>query len=289
MAFNCCLDCGNVGKVVIFTANDFGVLKAAIFNILGKTDADFYVDDIVITVASNLVVDEKAEKAYTTDFYNMFTNPSFEKSLSQGNWVGLPKTVQIIKNPKLSDTSNSFLKVSEGTKYILPIQLNASEIYYFGASIRSFNGGKGRIYLATLVNPTTLYFTDLENNPKSVITADGNEWKHEGFGFRASPTGETYLVVECTEGAIGIDTVSLTLEKHANPMDYNQYYPHVPFDYDNIDPAMIVYNGGLDVTPGSVSPSTGDSIKVVAIIFVTCIVSAAVMTLTKKRKDENDA
>jgi len=218
----------------------------------------------------------------------MFTNPSFEKPLSSGNWVGLPKTAEIVKNPDLSDTADSFLKVSEGTKYILPISLNPSEIYYFGASIKSFNGGKGRIYLATLVEPTTLYFTDLENNPKSVITADGDEWKHEGFGFRASPTGETYMVIECTEGSIGIDTVSLTLQKHANSMDYNQYYPHIPFDYDNIDPAMIVYNGGLDVGPEGVSPSTGDSIKVVSIITFTCVAAAAVMLLTKKRKDESD-
>lgn len=272
----------------VFTARDFGVLKAAIYNIVGSTDNGFYIDDIVITVASDLVVDENAEKAYTTDFYNMFTNPSFEKPLSSGNWVGLPKTAEIVKNPNLSDTADSFLKVSEGTKYILPISLNPSEIYYFGASIKSFNGGKGRIYLATLVEPTTLYFTDLENNPKSVITADGDEWKHEGFGFRASPTGETYMVIECTEGSIGIDTVSLTPQKHANPMDYNQYYPHIPFDYDNIDPAMIVYNGGLDVGPEGVSPSTGDSIKVVSIITFTCVAAAAVMLLTKKRKDESD-
>ena len=290
----------------VFTARDYGVLKAAVYNIIGKTDADFYLDDIVITVASDLVVDEKAEKVYTTDFYNMFTNPSFEKSLANTNWTNMPKTMQIVRNKNLADTADSFLKVAEGTKYILPITLNPSEVYYFGASIRTFNGGKGRIYLATLVEPTTLYFTDLDNNPKSVITADSEEWKHEGFGFRASPTGETYLVVECTEGAIGIDTVSLTLEKHANSADYNQYYPHIPFDYDNIDPSIIVYGGGQhtqdlseegdpdfylnfgDGDDNSSSPSTGDSITVVSIIMVTCIVSAAVVTLTKKRKDEND-
>ena len=278
----------------VFTARDFGVLKAAVYNIVGKTDADFYVDDIVITVASDLVVDEKTEKAYTTDFYNMFTNPSFEKSLVNTNWTNMPKTMQIVRNKSLADTADSFLKVAEGTKYILPITLNPSEVYYFGTSIRSFNGGKGRIYLATLAEPTTLYFTDLENNPKSIITADGDEWKHEGFGFRASPTGETYLVVECTEGAIGIDTVSLTLEIHANPMDYNQYYPHIPFDYDNIPAAMIVYNGGLDVDVNDAfeeefSPSTGDSIKVVSIIFISCLAAAATMIFTKKRKDETDA
>ena len=278
----------------VFTARDFGVLKVAVYNIVGKTDADFYLDDIVITVASDLVVDEKAEKAYTTDFYNMFTNPSFEKSLVNTNWTKMPKTMQIVRNKTLADTADSFLKVAEGTKYILPITLNPSEVYYFGTSIRTFNGGKGRIYLATLVEPTTLYFTDLDNNPKSIITADGEEWKHEGFGFRASPTGETYLVVECTEGAIGLDTVSLTLEKHANPMDYNQYYPHIPFDYDNIDPAVIVYNGGLDVDVNDAfeeefSPSTGDSIKVVSIIFISCLAAAATMIFTKKRKDETDA
>ena len=278
----------------VFTARDFGVLKAAVYNIVGKTDADFYLDDIVITVASDLVVDEKTEKAYTTDFYNMFTNPSFEKSLVNTNWTNMPKTMQIVRNKTLADTADSFLKVAEGTKYILPITLNPSEVYYFGTSIRTFNGGKGRIYLATLVEPSTLYFTDLDNNPKSIITADGEEWKHEGFGFRASPTGETYLVVECTEGAIGIDTVSLTLEIHANPMDYNQYYPHIPFDYDNIPAAMIVYNGGLDVDVNDAfeeefSPSTGDSIKVVSIIFISCLAAAATMIFTKKRKDETDA
>ena len=230
----------------VFTASDFGVLKAAIYNIVGKTDADFYVDDIKITVASDLVVDEKTKKAYTTDFYNMFTNPSFEKSAKEGNWVNMPDTMKIVKNPSLADTSDSFLMVSAGTKYVLPLDLNPSEVYYFGASIRSFNGGKGRIYLATLTDPTTFYFTDLENNPKSIIVADSADWKHEGFGFRTSPTGETYMVVECTEGSIGIDTVSLTPEKHANEADYNYYRMHIPFDYDNIDPSIMVYNGGVE-------------------------------------------
>ena len=273
----------------VFTAGDFGVLKAAIYNLIGRTDADFYVDDIKITVSSDLVVDEKAEKAYATDFYNMFTNPSFEKKLSEGNWTALPPTMQIVKNPDLADTSDSFLKVAEGTKYVLPIQLNPSEVYYFGASIKSINGGKGRIYLATLVEPTTLYFTDLENNPKSIVEADSAEWKHEGFGFRASPTGETYLVIECTDGAIGLDTVSLTAELHAQNADYNYYYPHIPFDYDNIDPAMIVYNGGVDIEYGSTSPSTGDSITVVSIVAITCLVAFAAIMLTKKGKDETDA
>jgi len=44
----------------VFTARDFGVLKAAIYNIVGSTDNGFYIDDIVITVASDLVVDENA-------------------------------------------------------------------------------------------------------------------------------------------------------------------------------------------------------------------------------------
>lgn len=303
----------------VFTAGDYGVLKTAIYNIIGKTDADFYVDDIKITVSSDLVVDEKTTKSYTTDFYNMFTNPSFEKSASAGNWTAMPKTMQIVNNRKLADTANKFLMVSEGTKYILPIKLNPSEVYYFGASIRSFNGGKGRIYLATLTSPTTLYFTDLENNPKSIITADSAKWKHEGFGFRSSPTGETYMVVECTEGSIGIDTVSLTLEKHANDADYNYYYPHIPFDYSSIDPSYLVYNGGMDFYKADeyksdysvledligddyeyeyyldyggtldTSPSTGDSLVVVAIIGVTLAISAVTLLLTKKRKDEIDA
>lgn len=197
--------------------------------------------------------------------------------------------MQIVKNPDLADTSDSYLKVAEGTKYVLPIQLNPSEVYYFGTSIKSINGGKGRIYLATLVEPTTLYFTDLENNPKSIVEADSTDWKHEGFGFRASPTGETYLVIECTDGAIGLDTVSLTAELHAQNADYNYYYPRIPFDYDNIDPAMIVYNGGVDIEYGSTSPSTGDSITVVSIVAITCLVAFAAIMLTKKGKDETDA
>lgn len=285
----------------VFTAADYGVLKAAIYNIIGKTDADFYVDDIKITVSSDLVVDEKTEKAYTTDFYNMFNNPSFEKSLDECNWSALPQTMRIVKNKKLADTADKFLVVSEGTKYILPIQLNSSEVYYFGTSIKSINGGKGRVYFATLTSPTTLYFTDLENNPKSIVTADNEDWKHEGFGFRSSPSGVTYMVIECTEGSIGLDTMSLTLEKHANNADYNYYYPHIPFDYDNIDPSIIVYNGGMDADGNASddiyqenggtldsSPSTGDSVVAITIVGITCLISMAVLLLTKKRKDEID-
>lgn len=276
----------------IFTAREFGMVKTSIFNIIGATKSDFYIDDITITVSSDMVIDPNTDEAYCSNFYNLVENGDFEEEMTANAWPGLPADAKVI-TAEDADTGTHYLRVKAGTKYILPFDLNSSDIYYFGATIRTSAKGKGSIALATMVEPNVLYFMDSNDNVASVIAANNStEWKRGAFGFRSSPTGKTYLIIECTEGYMDVDTVSLCLEKYTFTENPNRYYEHIPFDYDNIDPSLIVYNGGFDkngniIIEGTTipAPETGDNTApaLISIILAICSVFALLLL---KRKDE---
>lgn len=282
-----------------FTAVETGFLKTVISDIVGKTNGAFYIDDLTIQVSPDLVTDPKSNKGYCSEFYSVIKNGSFEKEISSENWKGLPATATVVSDPKLADTGDNFLTLTAGTKYVLPCSLSAGEVYYFAASVKSINGGKGKVSLATDVDPGTVYFLDSNDKAASIIDVDNSDWKHEAFGFRANASGTTYLIIECTSGAIGIDTVSLCLEKHTYLEDPNRYYARVDFDYDNIDPSMIVYNGGfnadgsvpgfesIESTDDESAPNTGDTSLPAALIVMCLILATAVLVLAKKKGGES--
>lgn len=272
-----------------FTADNTGFLKVAISNIIGKTNGDFYLDDITIALGPDLVTDPNTEKAYCSQFYSVIKNGGFEQKITDDNWKDLPSSAKVIKDPKNADTADHFLRIQAGTKYVLPITLEPGEVYYFGASYKASKGGKGTISLVTMVDPAMIYFLDQNNKDASIITVDNSDkWERSAFGFRANSSGTTYLVIECTSGTIDIDSVSLCKEKFTHTEDPNRYYERIPFDYNNIDPSMIVYNGGVDEIADQLgeSPETGETIFVVAMVTILGLLAGLTVVLCRKRKEK---
>jgi len=66
----------------------------------------------------------------------------------------------------------------------------------------------------------------------------------------------------------------------------------VKFDYDNIDPALLVYNGGFDENGNIIdtdSPATGDSATTAVLaIVITLLASATLVLFRKKEVEAND-
>lgn len=274
-----------------FTAEQTHVVKTVIANILGKTKGDFYIDDITVTIAPDPVIDSNTKYLFCEEFFNIIPNAGFEKQVGTDNWLQLPSKSKIVSNKSQADTGKNYLSLSKGEKYILPISLEAGKVYYFAASVR----GNGRVSLVTMVEPTEVYFLDENDIPSSTVTANSNKWKRSGFSFRANASGITYLIIEATNGTVDVDTLSLCLEDFKYENDPNRYEAPVKFDYDNIDPALLVYNGGFDEyshlfgdTESSDSPATGDSLAGAVWVLVVSLVAAATLVLLRKKEVETN-
>ncbi|MBE6762212.1 MAG: LPXTG cell wall anchor domain-containing protein [Ruminococcaceae bacterium] len=271
-----------------FTAEQTHVVKTVIANILGKTNGDFYIDDITVTVAPDPVIEADTEYLFCEEFFNIIPNAGFEKQVGTDNWVGLLENMQVKNNKSEADTGKYYLSLSKGEKYVMPISLEAGQVYYFAASVR----GNGRVSLATMVEPTEVYFLDDNDNPASSVTSNSNKWSRSGFSFRANASGITYLVIEATNGNLDVDTLSLCHEDFKYENDPNRYEAPVKFDYDNIDPALLVYNGGFDENGNIIdtdSPATGDSATTAVLaIVITLLASATLVLFRKKEVEAND-
>ncbi len=268
-----------------FTAEQTHVVKTVIANILGKTNGDFYIDDITVTIAPDPVIEKDTKYLFSEEFFNIIPNAGFEEKVGTDSWVGLPANMQVKKNKAKADTGKYYLSVSKGQKYVLPLSLEAGEVYYFAASVR----GNGRVTLATMVEPAEVYFVDENDTPASSIVSNSDKWNRSGFSFRANASGITYLIIECTKGSLDVDTLSLCLEDFKYKTDPNRYEAPVKFDYDNIDSALLVYNGGFDdyeaeLSGDSESPETGDSVAMLLIIL-TAGLAAAVTLVFSRRKE----
>ena len=272
-----------------FTAEESHVVKTVISNILGKTKGDFYIDDITVAVAPDPVIESNTKYQFCEEFFNIIPNAGFEKPVGTDNWVNLPSKSQIVNSKSKADTGKYYLSLSKGEKYVLPVSLEAGNVYYFAASVR----GSGRVSLATMVDPKEVYFLDENDRPASTVTANSGKWSRSGFSFRANASGVTYLVIEATNGNLDVDTLSLCHEDFKYENDPNRYEAPVKFDYDNIDPALLVYNGGFDDykhlfgdTESSNSPETGDSVTGAALALVIGLVAAATLVLFRKKEVE---
>lgn len=267
-----------------FTAEETHVVKTMISDILGKTDCDFYLDDITVTIAPDSVVDPDPTDLFCEAFFNLLPNAGFEDEVGKDNWLGLPKNAKVVQDKASADTGKRYLSLAAGEKYILPIPLEAGSVYYFAASLR----GNGRVALATQVDPGEAYFVDVTQNdrPASILTAVGTtDWMRSGFSFRANASGVTYLVIEAINGQLDVDTLSLCLEDFTYTVDPNRYEAPVKFDYDNIDPALLVYNGGFDdYEKAETSPETGDSVAMLLIVLTTCLAAAVTLVFSRRKE-----
>lgn len=270
-----------------FTAEQTHVVKTMISSILGETGCDFYIDDITMTVAPDLVTDPDPTDLFCEEFFNLIPNAGFEEAVGTDSWVGLPNNMKVVTDKAAADTGKRYLTVSAGQKYILPINLQAGEVYYFAASLRGDSKTAGRVALATQVDPGEVYFVDAEQDdaPASILLAGtDSKWKRSGFAFRANASGVTYLVIECIKGSMDIDTLSLCLEGFEYTIDPNRYEAPVKFDYDNIDSALLVYNGGFDAYEVEASPETGDSVAVLLIVLTTCLFAAVTLVFSRRKE-----
>jgi len=180
-----------------------------------------------------------------------------------------------------ADTGKYYLSLSRGEKYVMPISVEPGKIYYFAASLK----GNGRVSLATMAEPEEVYFLDENDNPTSTVASSSDNWSRRGFSFRANASGTTYLIIECNGNALDVDTLSLCKEEFRYETDPNRYEAPVKFDYNNIDPALLVYNGGFDDYENSdKSPATGDS-PIGAVIALTLSLTAAATLVLFRRKE----
>lgn len=268
-----------------FTAEQTHVVKTVIANILGKTKGDFYIDDITVIVAPDPVIEANTKYQFCEEFFNIIPNAGFEKQNGSEAWVGLPSNMQIKKSKAEADTGKYYLSVSAGTKYVLPISLEAGNVYYFGASVR----GKGRVSLVTMTEPNEVYFLDENDNPASSIVSNSNKWSRSAFSFRANASGTTYLVIEAKGGTLEVDTLSLCLDEFKYENDPNRYEAPVKFDYNNIDSALLVYNGGFDDynlenNTESESPATGESPIGAVVALALSLIAAATLVLLRRKE-----
>lgn len=261
-----------------FTAAEDHVIKTIISDIVDVTKGDFYIDDILFAIAPDLVTVTDFDKPYCENLYNQIQNGSFEKDTAT-TWPGLNKNITVINDKSSADSGDKYLSFFGGERYVMPLNLDAGEVYYFAASAK----GNGKIYLATHIDGETIYFVDGDENPASIIKVNDSDWHRSAFGFRAPTSGVVYLVMEADAKGMAVDTVMLYKRGFEYEEDPNRYYERVDFDFDNPDTSLAVYGGGLDDVNND-SPATGDSTAALITVFMTFIVSAALLVLFKRKE-----
>ena len=274
------------------------VFKAKIASIMANTAADFYVDDIVISVTPPMVSEENSKMTYCERLYNAIDNEGFESTPSAADWKGLPTTAKVIKGDALK--GKHFLRASAGTHYVLEVPVSAGVEYYFAASVRGTATTVGNIGV-TVDKEGTTYYANRDEEPASIVEFDSEEkgWKRKGFKFTTDGSGIAYVTIDVTSGALDIDSVMMFTTDYGYRYDPNDYTVYVPYDYDNLKSSTTVINGGFGEQPyydGDVdgvvddtgSPSTGDSVAMPVMIIVLAVVASFVLMFIRKRREGAD-
>ena len=274
------------------------VFKAKINSVAGSTSCDFYIDDIVISVAPPMVSEENSKMTYCERLYNTIDNEGFESAPSAADWKGLPTTAKVIKGDALK--GKHFLRASAGTHYVLEVPVSAGVEYYFAASVRGTATTVGSIGV-TVDKEGTNYYANRDEEPASIVEFDSEEkgWKRKGFRFITDGSGIAYVTIDVTSGALDIDSVMMFTTDYGYRYDPNDYTVYVPYDYDNLKSSTTVINGGFGEQPyydGDVdgvvddtgSPSTGDSVAMPVMIIVLAVVASFVLMFIRKRREGAD-
>lgn len=235
--------------VTFFVNNmNFGVLKFKIAATLGVTSSDFYVDDIVISVAPPMVIEENSKTTYCERLYNAIDNEGFESPASDNDWKDLPATAKIVKGDALK--GSHFLRANAGTKYVVQFTVNPNTEYYFAASVRGTAKTVGSIGITIDLQGKT-YYANRDEEPASKVEFDPKEtnWKRKGFKFVTTGSDKANICIEVTEGYLDIDSVMLFTSDYAYRYDPNDYTVYVPYDYDNLKSETTVLYGGFGKQP----------------------------------------
>ena len=269
-------------------------VKVVIGNVLGKTNADFYIDDITLSITPPIVIESDSKNKYCEWPLNVLYNQGFEDKVTKNDWANLPGTTEIRTDKGAA--GDNYLRVKAGTKYVLPVNVSGGENYYFSVSTRLGKNSSGYVAVATNPEGTKLY-GDVEGVPMSKIVADTTKWNRDSFLFSTSETGIVYLVFVADKGYIDVDEVQLYKQQYGKEADPNDHTKFVPYNYDNPDPSTVVLNGGdpsfsgkeeyLEESVESESPETGDTRTAPAIILIVSVLAALTLVATAKRTRKN--
>ena len=260
-------------------------VKVIIGNVLGKTNADFYIDDITLSITPPIVIETDSENKYCEWPLNVLNNQGFEDKITKNDWAKLPSSAEI-RTDKGSAGEN-YLRIKAGTKYVLPVNVSGGENYYFSISTRLGKDSSG--FVAVTTNPEgTKYYSDIEGNVASKIAVDSTKWNRDSFLFSTSETGIVYIVFVADKGYIDIDEVHLYKQQYGLDIDPNDHNKFIPYNYDNPDPSTVVLNGGDPTFSGNEehleeSPETGDTRTAPATVLVITTLAAMVLLFTAKR------
>ncbi len=296
----------------IFSKLAAGNIKMTVGNVVGKTNADFYVDDITLSIAPPMVIESNSENKYCEWPFNLVENPGFDKTITSNDWGSFPKNVKVISDGTAA-SGNKHLRIKAGAKYVFPVKVPTSENYYFSISTRLGKDSAGYVGVAMDAKGTQFYGNEV-GEVASKIKVDTTKWARDSFLFSVGETDVVYLVFEATKGYIDVDEVHFYKRQYGRTSDPNDHTEFIPYDYENPDPSTIVLNGG-DPTFGGLldaedleteqdnssndsndfdgtddygdSPDTGDSVALpVALIFVAML-SVVVLFITKDRFQKN--
>ncbi len=226
----------------------FGALKLKIASAIGATAADFYVDDIVISVTPPMVSEENSKITYCERLYNAVDNEGFESPASAADWKNLSANMKIVKGDALK--GSHFLRVTKGKKYVVQFKVEPNTEYTFAASIRGTKNTVGSIGVTTDKAGKAYYF-NRDGEPASKVVFDPKEttWKRRGFKFLTDGSGEANICIDVTSGTLDIDSVMLFTNDFGYRYDPNDYTVYVPYDYDNLKSETSVLNGGFGKQP----------------------------------------
>lgn len=270
----------------IFSKMSVASMKVIIGNIAGKTNADFYVDDITLAIAPPMVLETNSTNKYCEWPLNILNNQGFEEKITNNDWVSLPKNAEVLSDGGAA--GDKYLRIKAGTKYIVPVKIASSDNYYFSISTRLGKNSAGTVAVAT--NPEgTKFYCDERGIAASVIKVDTSKWNRDSFLFSTGEAETIYLVFEATKGYIDIDEVHFYKRQYGKETDPNDHNKFVPYNYDNPDPSTVVLNGGdptfsgKEEYLGEASPETGDTRTAPATILVITTLAVITLILTAKR------
>lgn len=220
---------------------DFKLNNFVDFVISGSENqkSDIFFDDIVIEETVPRVDSGTPQKLYTEQIFNLIPDNDFESD--SDNYTG----GQVIKGTG-AYSGNHYLRVNAGTKIVLPIENRVeynytnSTHYTLSAAVRKSTNGKGYVGISYTADGNSL-MCDENGNTAGTIVPQSTAWTFGGFSYASPVVTHNYLVIECTDGYIDVDYLSLFSSLHAFAEDPNKITAAY-YDYDDLTTA--VKNGG---------------------------------------------
>lgn len=305
-------DDGWYNVTYFLTSGKYPQFKLLIANVMDATTGDFYLDDIIISIAPPMVEEENTRVSYCEALYNAVDNEGFEQKITDANWKGLTANSKLKVMSGDALKGSKFLRAQAGAHYVLTVDVKPSTSYYFGASVRGTAKSSGYIGISLDPEGTALY-ANRDDQPASKVSNKKNttDWNRTAFKFTSDGTGKANIVIHVDSGYIDIDSVMMFTQDYSYRYDPNDYMVYVPYDYDNLKSSTTVINGGFgeqpyykgdatsvslgknsaeadfDTTEGT--PDTGDSYTFPVIALVLASLAIAVIAVIKKRKEGANA